>query len=393
MSMDKIELIATAPMGLEAVVAREVRELGYDEITTENGRVTFKADLLAIARANLWLRTADRVLVKMGQFEARTFDDLFEGVKALPWPDWIPEDAEFPVEGRSHKSQLSSVPACQGIVKKAVVEKMKLEYGTEWFRETGGRYVIEVALLNDIATITLDTTGPGLHKRGYRKLVTEAPLKETMAAAMVLLSRWQAERPLYDPFCGSGTIPIEAAMIGWNIAPGLRRTFNSESWPVIPQELWEQAREEAYDLVRDDVPLQITGSDIDPEAVDVALAAAKAAGLAKELRLEVLPVSKMASRGDYGCIITNPPYGERLGDQREAERAVRQLGSIYVQLPTWSAFILSPGKQLELHIGRPSDKKRKLFNGRIECNLYQYFAPGGLYGWRKDNGSGKSPEA
>ncbi|AEI40131.1 THUMP domain-containing class I SAM-dependent RNA methyltransferase [Paenibacillus mucilaginosus] len=391
MSMDTIELIATAPMGLEAVVAREVRELGYDQVTTENGRVTFKGDLLAIARANLWLRTADRVLVKMGQFEARTFDDLFEGVKALPWPDWIPEDAEFPVEGRSHKSQLSSVPACQGIVKKAVVEKMKLTYGTEWFRETGGRYVIEVALLNDIATITLDTTGPGLHKRGYRKLVTEAPLKETMAAAMVLLSRWQAERPLYDPFCGSGTIPVEAAMIGWNIAPGLRRTFNSEGWPVIPQELWEQAHDEAYDLVKDDVPLQIMGSDIDPEAIKVAEASAKAAGLAKELRLEVLPVSKIQTRGDYGCIITNPPYGERLGDAREAERAVRQLGSIYAQLPTWSAFILSPGKQLEHYMGRPSDKKRKLFNGRIECNLYQYFAPGGLYGWRRDGG--KSPEA
>lgn len=214
MSSNSIEIIATSPMGLEAVVAREVRDLGYDQVTVENGRVTFVGDYLAICRANLWLRTADRLLVKMGQFEALTFDELFEGVKALPWPDWIPEDAEFPVEGRSHKSQLSSVPACQGIVKKAVVESMKRRYGTEWFLETGSRFVIEVSLLNDIATLTLDTTGPGLHKRGYRKLVTEAPLKETMAAALVLLSRWQVERPLYDPFCGSGTIPIEAAMIG-----------------------------------------------------------------------------------------------------------------------------------------------------------------------------------
>lgn len=230
----KIELIATCPMGLEAIVAREIRDLGYEELTVENGRVRFFGDELAICRTNLWLRTADRVLVLMGQFKATTFDELFEGTKALAWPDWIPNDAEFPVEGRSHKSQLSSVPACQGIAKKAVVEKLKQRYGTEWFPENGARYVIEVALLNDIATLTIDTTGPSLHKRGYRKLVTEAPLKETMAAAMILLSRWNVDRPLYDPFCGSGTIPIEAAMIGWNIAPGLRRSFPSEAWGTFP---------------------------------------------------------------------------------------------------------------------------------------------------------------
>ncbi|GLI05310.1 RNA methyltransferase [Paenibacillus tyrfis] len=392
MTSNTIELIATAPMGLEAVVAREVRDLGYDQVTVENGRVTFVGDALAIARANLWLRTADRVLVKMGQFPARTFDELFEGVKALPWPDWIPEDGEFPVEGRSHKSQLSSVPACQGIVKKAVVESMKLRYGTEWFRETGGRFVIEVALLNDIATITLDTTGPGLHKRGYRKLVTEAPLKETMAAAMILLSRWQPERPLYDPFCGSGTIPVEAAMIGWNLAPGLRRSFNAEAWPLVPESLWQEAREEAYDLVRDDVPLQIAGSDIDRSAIEVAQASAKAAGLGKELSLQTLPVAKAQPLGDYGCIITNPPYGERLGDRSEAERAVRDFGHLYAQLPTWSAFVLTPAKQFEHYVNRPADKKRKLFNGRIECQLYQYFAPGGLYAWRKDREANPSPE-
>ncbi|MCZ8512044.1 class I SAM-dependent RNA methyltransferase [Paenibacillus filicis] len=375
MNLTPIELIATAPMGLEAIVAREVRELGYEQVTVENGRVSFIGDALAICRANLWLRTTDRILVKMGSFPARTFDELFEGVKALPWPDWIPEDGEFPVEGRSHKSQLSSVPACQGIVKKAVVEKMKQQYGAEWFRETGGRYVIEVSLLNDIATITLDTTGPGLHKRGYRKLVTEAPLKETMAAAMVLLSRWRPERPLYDPFCGSGTIPIEAAMIGWNLAPGLRRSFNSETWPLVPQELWKQAREEAYDLVKDDVPLEISGSDIDKEAIEVAMAALKAAGLSKEINLQVLPVAKIRPRGDYGCIITNPPYGERLGERDEVERVIRQLGSIYSQLPSWSAFILSPSRQLEHYMGRKSDKNRKLFNGRIECHLFQYLGP------------------
>ncbi|MCS7460200.1 class I SAM-dependent RNA methyltransferase [Paenibacillus doosanensis] len=382
--MSEIHLIATAPMGLEAVVAREVRDLGYDRVTVENGRVHFIADELAIARANLWLRTADRVLVVMGQFEARTFDELFEGTKALPWPDWIPEHAEFPVEGRSHKSQLSSVPACQGIVKKAIVESMKQRYHTEWFGETGPRYVIEIALLNDVATLTLDTTGAGLHKRGYRKLVTEAPLKETMAAALVLLSRWQPERPLYDPFCGSGTIPIEAAMIGWNLAPGLRRSFAAEAWPVVPEDLWSEAREEAYDLVRDDIPLEIAGSDIDSAAIDVALAAAKAAGLAKELSLKVLPVAKAQPRGDYGCVITNPPYGERLGDRGEVEKVIRQLGGMASQLPTWSFFILNPNKQIEHYMGRTASKKRKLFNGRIECHLYQYFASGGLYGWRKE---------
>lgn len=371
----KIELIATAPMGLEAIVAREVRELGYDDVKVENGKVLFRADKSAIARANLWLRTADRVLVKMGEFPAKTFDELFEGVKALPWADWIPEDAEFPVEGRSHKSQLSSVPACQGIVKKAVVEKMKQRYSTEWFQEDGPRYVIEVALLSDIATITIDTTGPGLHKRGYRKLVTEAPLKETMAAAMVLLSRWRAERPLIDPFCGSGTIPIEAAMIAWNIAPGLRREFSAEAWPTLDAAIWEQAREEAYDLVSDDTPLEIIGSDIDPAAIEVAKAAAKKAGLSGELQFYEAPVAKLWPQSEYGCIITNPPYGERIGTTDEVETAIRQLGTIFDKLPTWSLFALSPSKQFEHYFGRVSDKKRKLFNGRIECQLLQYLGP------------------
>ncbi|UKS24075.1 class I SAM-dependent RNA methyltransferase [Paenibacillus sp. HWE-109] len=371
----QLELIATCPMGLEAIVAREIRDLGYTEVTVENGRVRFLGDELAICRANLWLRTADRILILMGQFKALTFDELFEGTKALAWPDWIPNDAEFPVEGRSHKSQLSSVPACQGIVKKAVVEKMKLRYGTEWFPENGARYVIEVALLGDIATLTIDTTGASLHKRGYRKLVTEAPLKETMAAAMILLSRWNVERPLYDPFCGSGTIPIEAAMIGWNIAPGLRRSFPSEAWGMIPRKLWDKARDEAFDLVKDDVPLNIIGSDIDPSAIEVAEAAAKAAGLTKQFQLRVEPVVKARPRGDYGCLITNPPYGERLGEAQDVEVALRQLGALTAPMPSWSMFILSPSTQLEHYMNRRADKKRKLFNGRIECNLFQYLGP------------------
>ncbi|OPA81098.1 RNA methyltransferase [Paenibacillus selenitireducens] len=370
--MRQYQLIATAPMGLEAVVARELKDLGYDDVKVENGRVLFQGDLIDICRTNLWLRTSDRVLIKMGEFKATTFDELFEGTKALDWPEWIPEDGEFPVEGRSHKSQLSSVPACQGIVKKAVVEKMKMEYGTEWFHEDGPRYVIEVILLNDIALLTLDTTGPGLHKRGYRKVATEAPLKETMAAALVLLSRWNVERPLYDPFCGSGTIPIEAAMIGWNIAPGLRRTFNSEGWPVISEDLWQEAREEAFDLLRDDVPLQIMGSDNDREAIDIAYGSAKAAGLGKEIEFRTLPVAKIDPQGDYGCIITNPPYGERLGERDDAEKVMRQLGFVSRKLPNWSFFAICPNKQFEHYFGRPADKRRKLFNGRIECQYYQY---------------------
>lgn len=362
-------------MGLEAVVARELKELGFNDTKTENGRVNFTGDFIDICRANLWLRSAGRVLINMGRFNAATFDDLFEGVKALNWEDWIPANAEFPVNGRSHKSQLTSVPAVQGVVKKAIVEKLKEKHDTEWFPEDGPLYVIEVTLLNDEALLTIDTSGSGLHKRGYRKVATEAPLRETMAAALIQLSRWQPDRPLYDPFCGSGTILIEAAMIGWNIAPGLRRTFDSEHWDIIGSELWDQARDEAYDAVKDDIPLQIMGSDIDPYAIEVAEQAVRKAGFAKEIKLQVLPVAKMKPQGDYGVIISNPPYGERLGDETEAELALRQLGKATLYYPTWSHFIFSPSTEVEHYMGKIADKKRKLYNGRIQCNLFQFFGP------------------
>ncbi|MFB5760460.1 THUMP domain-containing class I SAM-dependent RNA methyltransferase [Paenibacillus medicaginis] len=373
--MAQLQLIATAPMGLEAIVARELKELGYHDQTVENGRVVFTGDYIDICRCNLWLRSSDRILVKMAEFEATTFDELFEGTKAVSWQDWIPANGEFPVEGRSHKSQLSSVPACQGIVKKAIVEKLKETYHTEWFPENGPRYVIEVILLKDRALLTLDTTGPGLHKRGYRKLVTEAPLKETLASAMIQLSRWTPDRPFYDPCCGSGTLLIEAAMQAWNLAPGLRRSFNSEPWPVIGEQLWEEARNEAMDLVRDDVEFQIAGSDIDPKAIEVAQAAVKAAGLAGEIRLDVMPAAKIRLDGEYGCLITNPPYGERLGDEPEAEKLIRGLGRTAAGMPTWSFFTISPAKQFEHYWGRKADKRRKLYNGRIECQYYQYLGP------------------
>ena len=373
--MTNLQLIATCPMGLEAIVARELQDLGYSDTRTENGRVNFVGGPADICRTNLWLRTADRILIKMGEFEARTFDQLFEGTKAIDWASFIPKNGEFPVQGRSQKSQLTSVPACQGIVKKAIVEKLKLSYNTEWFPEDGELYEIEVQLLKDRAQIVLDTTGASLHKRGYRKLVTEAPLKETMAAAMVLLSRWRPDRPLYDPFCGSGTIPIEAAMIGWNIAPGLRRSFTSEQWPIIGQSHWDDAQDEAFDAVKDDVPLEIAGSDIDGEAIEVALAAAAKSGLAKELTLRTLPVAEVKLNGEFGCIITNPPYGERLGTEREANRAIRELGDIVEAASSWSVFALSPSREFERDYGKPAQKKRKLYNGRIECALYQYLGP------------------
>jgi putative N6-adenine-specific DNA methylase len=371
-----LHLIATAPMGLESVVARELKELGMKNIATENGRVNFVGGLTDIARANLWLRTSDRILIKLAEFPARTFDELFEGTKAIDWADWIPQDGEFPVDGRSIHSVLTSVPACQGIVKKAIVEKLKEAYGGEWFSEDGAHYRVEMWLRNDIAMITLDTSGAGLHKRGYRKLVGAAPLKETLAAALVLLSRWQPHRPLYDPFCGSGTILIEAAMIGWNIAPGLRRNFAAEEWTsAMPPEIFAEAREEAFDLVHDDIPLQIAGSDISPDALDVARGAISKAGFANQIEVHELPVKKMKPSGDYGCIITNPPYGERLGDEAAAEFALRDFGYASLFLPTWSFFAISPSKQLEHYFGREANKRRKLYNGRIECQYYQYFGP------------------
>lgn len=373
--MEQLQLIATCAMGLEAIVARELKDLGYQDLQVENGRVNFKGGPADICRTNLWLRTAGRILINMGRFKATTFDELFEGTKALNWPDWIPADGEFPVDGRSHKSVLSSVPACQKIVKKAVVEKMKERYGTEWFSEDGGRYVIEVTLLNDEALLTLDTSGAGLHKRGYRLMANEAPIRESMAAALILLSRWRAERPLYDPFCGSGTFLVEAAMIGWNIAPGLRRSYSSEEWDRLPADLWSAAREEAFDAVKDDIPLQISGSDIDPRAIEISEASIKRAGFAKDIKVSVLPVSKAKPQGDYGVMITNPPYGERLGDEREAEAALRQFGLMSLHYPTWSFFAISPSDQVEHYMGRAADKKRKLFNGRIQTDFYQFFGP------------------
>lgn len=370
-----IDFIATAAFGLESVVARQVRELGYSEVKIDNGRVEFSADELALCRANLWLRSADRVLVKMGEFPATDFDQLFDQVKALPWPEWLPKDAAFPVNGKSLNSQLSSVPACQAVVKKAIVESLKDHYHLEWFAETGPEYTIEVSLLKDIATITLDTSGVALHKRGYRKLSMPAPLKETLAAALVELSYWNPDRILLDPFCGSGTIPIEAALIGLNIAPGLKREFAAESWPVIGPSVWKTAREEAQDLMRRDRRLAILGSDIDQEVLSLANYHAKQAGVAGNIKFVRLPVAEVTTSHEYGCIICNPPYGERLGEKTEAEEVYRQMGRAFAPLETWSVYVLTSHEGFERFYGRKADRKRKLYNGRIRCDYYQFYGP------------------
>lgn len=373
--MSRIDLIATATFGLEAVVAREVRDLGYQDVIVENARVTFTGDESAICRTNLWLRSADRVLIKLGEFQARTFEELFQQTRALPWADWLPENAAFPVEGKSIKSQLHSVPDCQAIVKKAVVEKLKQSYQRNWFPENGPRYTIEVALLKDTATLTLDTSGAGLHKRGYRTLVSQAPLKETLAAAMVMLSYWQPERTLIDPFCGSGTIPIEAALIGLNTAPGLGRQFAAEKWPVIPAALWHKAREEARDLAAPDRPLHILGSDIDSKVLGIARYHARQAGLEGKVFFQKLPAAELRSSKHYGCVICNPPYGERMGDVSEVEGLYRDLGNSYKNMDTWSYYVLTAHPGFERLFGKKADKKRKLYNGRIECHYYQYYGP------------------
>jgi len=371
----KVELIATAAFGLEAVVAREVRELGYEDVKVENGRVSFIADESAIARCNLWLRTADRVLLKIGEFKALSFEELFEKTKALPWGDWIPVDGIFPVNGKSVKSKLFSVSDCQAIVKKAVVESLKKKYKTSWFKEEKGQYTIEVSLLKDIATLTIDTSGAGLHKRGYRKLSNIAPLKETLAAGLIKLSFWNPDRVFIDPFCGSGTIPIEAALIGKNIAPGMNREFAAEDWSTISKDLWGEARKETHDLADFDRPLRIYGSDIDGEVLSLARYHIREAFLEDDIYVQKLDVKELKSRFDYGCIICNPPYGERLGERKQVEELYKTMGRVFNQMDTWSHYIITSHPKFEDLFGKKSDRKRKLYNGRIQCNYYQYYGP------------------
>ncbi|WP_026894413.1 THUMP domain-containing class I SAM-dependent RNA methyltransferase [Clostridiisalibacter paucivorans] len=373
--MLKLKLIATSTFGLEAVVKREIQDLGYEDIEVENGKITYTGDERAIAKSNLWLRSADRVLLKMGEFKARSFEELFEKTKSLPWDEFIPEDGEFTVTGKSVKSQLHSVPDCQAIVKKAVVEKMKSRYNRDWFEETGPKFTIQVALLKDTATLTIDTSGVGLHKRGYREEAVEAPLKETLAAAMVNLSFWDKNRIFLDPFCGSGTIPIEAAMIGRNIAPGLNRSFASEQWSIIGKDIWKEERVNALKAIDQDVELKIYAQDMDPDAIEIAKENAYKAGVDDCIRFQLKRMENINTKDEYGVIICNPPYGERLGRKKQVEKLYKTMGKKFEKLSTWSKYIITSNENFEKLYGKKASKKRKLYNGRIKVDYYQYYGP------------------
>ncbi len=374
-TLTKYTLIATSAMGLESIVAAEVRQLGY-ECQVENGKVIFQGDESAIARANLWLRTADRVKVLVGEFKAYSFDELFEQTKKLPWENYLPEDAEFPVQGKSVKSKLYSVSDCQAIVKKAIVERLRMHYNrTSWLEESGSLFKIEVALHKDVATITLDTSGQGLHKRGYRVGQGEAPLKETLAAALIQLTTWNADRPFVDPFCGSGTITIEAALIGQNIAPGFNRDFLAEEWPWISADVWNKARMEAEDLAKYDQPLDILGTDIDHRMIEISKENALEAGLGDLVKYKQMQVRDFHSDKQYGVIVGNPPYGERLGERKEVERMYEEMGRAFKQLDTWSVYMMTSHEGFEQFYGKQATKKRKLFNGFIKTDYYQYWGP------------------
>lgn len=374
--MSRMELVAPCNFAVEAVLSREIKELGYDITKVEDGRVTFLADEEGICRSNLWLRTAERILVKVGEFEAYTFEELFENTKKLEWHEFIPADAEFPVaKASSIKSKLFSTSDIQAIVKKAVVESLKMRYKVQWFEETGDKYPIHVFLNKDKVSLYLDTSGSALHKRGYRELALSAPIKETLAATMVLLTPWKEDRALVDPFCGSGTIPIEAAMIGLNMAPGLNRSFISEGWAKIGKREWELCREEASDLVRKDMVLNIQGYDIDDNALKIARNNARMAGLEGRIHFQKRDMKELSSKDHYGFIVTNPPYGERMSDLRSVEGLYKEMGKVFSRLETWSFYIITSHEEFERFFGRKADKKRKLYNGMMKTDLYQFFGP------------------
>src|SRR5690625_2457258 len=360
-------------MGLESIVAREVQSLGY-KTTVDNGKVSFNAPISAIPRCNLWLRSADRVKLLIDEFKATRFDDLFEQTKALLWEQFICEDGKFPVSGKYHQSKLYSVPDCQAIVKKAIADRLMLKHGmTGHMPETGALYKVEVSLHKDVATLTLDTSGVGLHKRGYRVGQGSAPLKETLAAALVLLTNWRPDEEFIDPFCGSGTIPIEAALIGQNIAPGFNREFVSEDWSFINDKHWREALEEAEDMANYDQKLEIHGSDIDHKSIQSAVNNANEAGLGDLISWKQMQVKDLNINRENGYLIGNPPYGERLGDKSKVAEIYQDLGNIMVNHSSWSVYILTAFEKFENEYGKTATKKRKLFNGFIQANYYQYF--------------------
>lgn len=379
-SQEPLELIATCAFGLEAVVGRELTALGYESQVLQTGRLLFHGGLEDVARANLHLRTAERVLIRLATWAANDFDLLFDGVGALPWEEWIPSDGCFPVKARTYKSQLTSVPAIQRSVKKAIVnrltERCRRLGQADNLPETGPVFAVEAAIRDDAATITIDTTGESLHKRGYRKLTGEAPLRETLAAALVMLSFWRPERPLLDPFCGTGTIPIEAAMLGRNMAPGLRREFVSEAWPQFQAgAIWATLRSQAESEILPALPQRLIATDASADALKMARYHAQLAGVEQDIHWQQREFADLSSKREYGCLITNPPYGRRLGEDREVEQLLSTFPLVLRRLPTWSHFIISPHPRFERVMGQQADRRRKLYNGRIECQYYQYHGP------------------
>lgn len=365
------EIIATTTFGIESITAKELKELGYEDLKVENGKVTFEGDEMDVAICNIHLRTAERIFIKMAEFTATTFEELFQGTLAVGWGDLIPKDGKMHVVGKSIKSTLFSVPDCQSIVKKAVVESMKEKYNTDWFSEDGPVYKIEVAILKDVVTLSVDTSGSGLHKRGYRENAGFAPLKETLAAAMVLISKYNGDRLLLDPFCGSGTIPIEAAMIAKNIAPGINRTFESENWPNFSKKIWDQVREGARRAVNKK-EVEIMASDIDGRVLRVAMDNAKKAGVENYIKFQKLPMQSCSSKKKNGLIITNPPYGERLLNEEEVRILYKEFANMYGRLNDWSCYVLTSFEDFQRTFGKKADKNRKLYNGRLLCYYYQY---------------------
>ena len=371
-----LTLVATCALGLEAVVARELKDLGVEGARTENGHVTFQGGPEELCRANLWLRSADRVWLSVGEFPAATFEELFEGTKGLPWPDLLPRDARFPVDGHTHGSQLTSLPAVQRTVKKAVVEAMQARYRTEWLPETGATFGIRAFLVRDRCQLMLDTSGSGLHRRGYHTLNAPAPLRETLAAGLVLLSYWRPDRLLVDPFCGSGTIPIEAAMIGLRRAPGLQRAFASEDWPLVGRRAWEAARREADEAFDRSTTLEIQGYDVDPEVLALARVHLRQSGLeGRGIGFQRRDVADFQASREYGVLVTNPPYGERMLERRQAEELYATLGRVTANLPTWSLYVLSSHPDFARHFRQPVTRRRKLYNGMIPCTYHQIPGP------------------
>ncbi len=373
MANDRLLLTVPTFFGTEATLAHEIRSLGYETTEVTDGRVTFEGDFEAIALANVNLRCGERVLIKLAQFKATTFEELFQGVKSVEWENFIQKDCAFPVKGNSLKSQLSSVPACTSIIKKAVVTRLSEKYGIETFEETGPMMRIQFSLMRDTATIYLDTTGESLYKRGYRAQGVVAPLRETLAFSIIDVTRWRGDRPFLDPFCGSGTIPIEAALYAKKIAPGINRRFVSEAWRIVGKALYDDIREEARENADPGFETHITASDIDPAAVALAKENAKKAGVDKYITFSVADASKVDIFTEKGVIVCNPPYGERLMDRTSCESLYRKIGKHFSAFPNAGKYILTSHDAFEQHYARPADKKRKLYNGMLKCYLYQYF--------------------